>query len=176
MTLLGIKFISFTGKLANGSQSPILKSTKIGPTNGLRIELFLNEPHDLRSLSVSNGARVVVHNQTHSPSFYEGIHVAIGAETYVEVNRAFSSLLEKPYSDCMNYIDITHHPSKLVKSIISTGYAYTQQHCFYACYQFYLIERCGCHDFSSLLPITTFTSQNIRPCLNFTQMTCNAQV
>lgn len=133
------------------------------------------EPGNIASPSVSSGARVVIHNQTRLPSLNEGMLLSIGQQTYIDVNRMFSSLLEQPYSNCVGTIDI-NHPSKLVKLILSSGVSYTQQDCFYACYQFYLIGKCGCFGFPSILPLTTFTNLNHQPCLNYSQMVCNSKV
>ena len=129
----------------------------------------------MSSLSVSSGVRIVIHNQTHKPNFDEAMFVPVGSDTNIDVNRMFTSLLEKPYSDCESNIDM-NHPSKQVKAILSTGHAYTQLDCFYACLQYFLIDQCGCFDFTSLLPISTFTSRNITPCLNSTQLDCDAEV
>ena len=124
---------------------------------------------------MSSGARVVIHNQTHKPTFEEALLIPSGTEAFLEVNRMFTSLLEQPYSECKGNIDQNHH-SKFVKAILTTGHAYTQLDCFNACYQNYLIEKCACFDFTSLLPVEIFTSQNITPCLNLTQIQCAGNV
>lgn len=139
------------------------------------LELFVDEPSDPISLSVSAGIRLVVHNQTHRPDFSEGILITPGTQTFVGIGRSFSSHLEYPYSNCVHEIN-TNHPSKLVKSILATDYKYTQEICFMACYQVLLNNRCSCFDFGSVLPMSTFTSQNLTPCVNSSQMTCNTNV
>lgn len=153
----------------------MLQSSKIGSINGLKLELFVYEPTDLSSLSSSNGIRVVIHNQSHLPGFDEGILVSVGSETFLEVSRTFAALLEEPYSDCSSNIDASHS-SKFVRQILATDYEYTQQTCYYVCYQYFLIQECGCFDFTSVLPITTFTSQNITPCLSVTDLRCDSIV
>lgn len=140
------------------------------------MELFLFEPIDVETMSESTGARLVVHNHTIFPAFFDGIYIPSGMQNNIMVERKFSSHLEQPYSDCTKNIDI-NYPSKLVKAILSTGYSYTQQNCFYTCFQFYLIENCGCYDFSSFVPINTYmNATNLQPCLNFSQINCDSKV
>lgn len=167
----------FKGKYLNGSVAPIRKSTKEGAVNGLYMELFLYDQIGSTTLSVSNGIRIVVHNQSKTPSFYDGSLLSAGTQSFVEVQRIFSSHLEKPYSDCTKDITIDY-PSKIVKSMLNAGYAYNQKDCFYACFQNYLIDKCGCYDFSisrSVIKVM-FQGSDVKPCLNFSQMLCDTQV
>lgn len=129
----------------------------------------------MRNLAISTGIRLLVHNQTQPPIFYDGVLAQVGTQTSFTMKRVFSSRLQQPYSECNSNID-ENHSSEIVKSITSTGYRYTQQDCFVACYQYYLVEKCGCFDYASLLPTSTFTSKNIGPCNNLTQLFCDAEV
>lgn len=139
------------------------------------MEIFLNDFVDIRNLAITNGIRLVVHNQTHWPDYYDGILAATGSNTHVRVTRKFSSSLEQPYSECTS--DITpSSTSKLVQLLLENGYAYNQRDCIYTCYQFYLIDQCGCFDYASPLPASTFTQRNIRPCNNITQISCDGKV
>lgn len=139
------------------------------------MELFVYEPTDIRTLAISSGIRVMIHNQSQSPVYSDGMLVPVGAETHVRINRLFSSRLEQPYSECNSHID-EHHPSELVRLLLSNGYWYTQRDCFLACYQYYLVDKCDCFDYASLLPTSTFTNKSIQPCANLTQILCNSDV
>lgn len=133
------------------------------------------EPKNPLSPAVSTGLRVVVHNQSRTPSLYEAILIPIGQQSIIEVNRMFKSLPEQPYSNCLSNIG-TNHPSKLVKLIFLNNYTYNQQDCFHMCYQLFLIGRCNCFGFPTLLSVKSFTNQNYKPCLNYSQIVCNGKV
>lgn len=134
------------------------------------------ESNVMSSLSFLSGARVVVHNQSRVPIFYEGIMTPTGFQTSVEVRRVFSSHLSSPYSDCTNTID-SSYPSKIVKAILNSGQGYRQQLCFNICFQFYVTQRCGCYDFSSSIPPSLYLdTTTYRPCRNISQIQCDTLV
>lgn len=152
------------------------KSTKPGSVNGFILELFIYEPVNQSTLSISNGVHLIVHNQTKAPSFYEGLSISPGTQTNVEVQRVFSSHLDKPYSDCHKDIN-SDYPSKIVRSMLSTGYAYNQRDCFFACFQQFLVKNCSCYDFSSTIPVDSFIdTTQFKPCLNQTGIKCAIEV
>lgn len=129
------------------------------------------------TLSCSNGIRMVVHNQSKTPSFYEGSLISAGAQTQVDVQREFSYHLEKPYSDCTKDIT-TDYPSDIVKSILNAGFPYNQKDCFNACFQKYLINKCGCYDFMLPASITKLmmNGSDLRPCQSFVDIMCDTDV
>lgn len=144
--------------------------------NGLTVELYLYEPYDVMSLATGSGAHVLVHNQTNLPLFTSGIQLSTGTQTNIEIQRLFSSHLEKPYSNCVNDIN-EDYPSKLVHALLSTGYSYSQQNCFLSCYQRYLIDKCDCYDTSIPVPISLISDRtNIRACLTFNDTLCDSAV
>lgn len=63
------------GKNASGHEIPDKISTKAGLVNGFSMELFLGNPTDPNTLSVSNGIHLQVHNKTDRPFFFKGSHV-----------------------------------------------------------------------------------------------------
>lgn len=166
-----------TGKYRNGSKAPIRKSSKAGSINGLTLELFLHEPTNPFSLSTENGAHVLVHNKSDFPAFFDGISVASGTKTNIQIERVFTYHLEKPYSACVKNID-ENYPSKLVKTMLQRGYKYTQQNCFLACYQDRSLEKCGCHDMYSqiLTGVPPLNDTGSVFCTNYSQVVCDSQV
>lgn len=128
------------------------------------------------SLSSATGVNVIVHNQTTSPGMSDGIFVSSGTQTNIQVERIFSSHLEAPYSECTKRIS-ADYPSNLVKIMLSLGLTYTQQSCFMVCFQRYLMKKCGCYEFSSPVPVYMFMNiTNSRPCLNLSDVRCDALV
>ena len=109
-----------SGRNANGQEIPDRISTKAGKINGLSIELFTDDPTDLRSLSLMSGVHLTIHNKSFRPYFFDGFDLPNGMASSVAVSRTFSSLLEQPYSDCIS--DITANPSVLTQSILRTNY------------------------------------------------------
>jgi hypothetical protein len=162
------------GRYQNGSAAPIRSSTKPGYLNGLMLELYLDEPDDPFSLSSASGIHLVVHNQTTFPDFTSGISVGTGSQTNVQIERIFSSHLEQPYSECSN--DISKFPSKMVEALEDSGYTYTQANCFLMCFERYSIEKCGCYQYSSQIPLNSVVTKNQRPCLNISDINCATEV
>lgn len=141
------------------------------------MELFLYEPLNPLSLSTENGAHVLVHNKSDFPPIFDGISVASGTKTNIQVERVFSYNLEKPYSACIKDID-ENYPSDFVKTMLQSGYKYTQQNCFLACYQEFSFEKCGCYDMYSqvLTGVPPLNDTNDVFCTNFSQVVCDSQV
>lgn len=132
------------------------------------------------SLSTGNVAIFIVENQTTLPTFYNGITVSTGTQSNINVQRIFSSHLEKPYSDCTK--DITSdYPSQLVKAVFSLaydyGYGYTQQNCFLASFQRYLLTACNCFDTSVNFTLSFITERtDMKPCITFNDTQCETNV
>lgn len=152
-----------------------MTTSTIGSINGLIIELFVYEPTNMTSLATSSGIRVIIHNQSYWPVFYEGISVSVGTHSQIQISRQFTSRLENPYSDCTQNI-FENSPSDMVKIMMQTGNSYKQSDCFQTCFQFWTVERCNCFDNSIVFPFEIFTNKNITPCLTFNQTVCDAKV
>lgn len=129
------------------------------------------------SLSTENGLHVLVHNKSDYPGFYNGVSIAAGTKAGVEIERVFTYHMPKPYSDCTEDIDETYQ-SDLVQTMLQTGYKYTQQNCFLACYQSIAFERCGCYDMyaKTITGVPAINVSQIVFCTNYTQVMCDSQV
>ena len=82
--------------------------------------MYVGDPTDPLALSTSNGVHITVHNKSARPYFFDGFDLPAGLHGNVAISRKFVSLLEQPYSDCVQ--DVTSHPSILVQSILNSGY------------------------------------------------------
>lgn len=149
------------------------------------IQLYINQPKIFQFKNgliycyyyLFKGARILVHNRTTYPQFFNGIMIPSGSQAYVQVDRVFSSHMEQPYSDCVRNID-ENYPSKFVKILLKTGYAYTQQLCFMACYQNVVIKQCGCYELYSQT-VTSYPYINetdVQSCRNSSQIRCHELV
>jgi hypothetical protein len=76
-----------------------------------------------------------------------GILVPSGFTTNIAVDREFKSILPKPYSNC----EIDANSPKYIQGmdlynliIAQSEYAYTQQLCFFQCYQEYIVKTFNC--------------------------------
>lgn len=166
-----------TGKFRNGSKAEVRKSSKAGSINGLTVELFLYKTNNPLSLSTESGAHVLVHNKSDKPAFFKGLGVGSGLKGSIEVERSFTYHLEKPYSDCVKDID-GNYPSELVKTMLQSGYKYTQQNCFLACYQDFSFKKCACYDMYSqvLSGVPLINATGAVFCTNMSQIFCDVQV
>ena len=122
-----------------------MKSTKAGIQNGLQLELFIDDPTNIYSLSYTTGLHILVHNKSEMPTYLNGISASVGAYTNIIVSREFSSRMEQPYSSCVKDIDSYAKNSIAVKTLLETDYSYTQSNCFNVCLQKYYVEHCGCY-------------------------------
>lgn len=129
----------------------------------------------MTSLSTTTGLQLMIHNQSQELLYDQGFAIPTGTSTNVQINRKFSSRLEKPYSDCTQNID-ENYPSDMVQYILQASQLYTQENCIYACYEFKVVDTCGCFDNSIVFPYEILIAQNIKPCLNVSQTGCIYQV
>jgi hypothetical protein len=74
-----------------------------------------------------------------------GTLVSAGFQTNLAINREFKSLQPKPYSNCeLDSNSPFIQGLDLYNLISKSGYLYTQQLCFFQCYQKYLLEKNNC--------------------------------
>ena len=117
---------------------------------------------------MSVGAHIFVHNDSLTPSAFEGIDLDVGHITNIAVHKSYISKLPKPYSDCtQNLDDINSFDSDLFRFIIKQNNTYRQTDCYNLCYQNKLYQECSCQD-SSLTKYIVDSSI----CLTQTQSAC----
>ena len=78
------------------------KVTKPGSLNGLSIEMILDSPSSLNTLTNSNGIRVFVHNKSIEASSTGGLDASTVQKTNIQLKRVFKSQLPAPYSNCIS--------------------------------------------------------------------------
>jgi hypothetical protein len=108
-----------------------------GSFNSLRIGVNLA---NISTLHLVDGLRVIIHNKTFDPNYYNGIsengfNVAPGFFYEISVKRIFSYKLGPPYNNCLKDVkSIDSFDSHLYRYIIqSTNYSYKQSDCLYYC-------------------------------------------
>ena len=127
----------------------IKKSTIAGPTNGLKMKLYLNFHENLtlfNSYTGGLGAIIRIENSSYlNDHFLDGIYVAPGLLTNIAVERTFRFNLPKPYSNCeIDNETPEEFDSELYKMIAVSEYEYNQQFCFKQCIQREIIKECTC--------------------------------
>ena len=75
---------------------------------GFAFEIFIGTPNTTTSTSlVSNtGLQVVIHNQSYTPTPFEGIETSIGIQADIAIDRTFSEKLPAPYNDCVEHTNV----------------------------------------------------------------------
>ena len=104
---------------------------------------------------MSVGAHIFIHNDSLTPSPFEGIDLDVGHITNIAVQKSYISKLPKPYSDCTeNLDDINSFDSDLFRFIIQLNNTYRRSDCYNLCYQNKLYQECSCQDssFSKFIP------------------------
>ena len=144
---------------------------KPGNLNGLTLIMLTRVNKTLNSLTKSMGSRIFIHNQTIKPSSAEGINVAPGTQTNIELSIAFINQLGFPYNQCnKDLIAIDAYDSDLYRTIISNNRTYRQSDCFQLCVQQQVVKSCQCYSTDSL-KIGDFP-----PCTSLTQLDCVVNV
>jgi len=130
-----------------------------GDMFGLKLAFYSNYH---QSLSVFNsifprGAQIRIENNSFESyeSGFDDIFVSPGFTTSISIDRSFKFIKAKPYSNC----DIDNNSpqnvdSDLYKQITHISkFEYTQNFCFFQCYQKELIRVCNCSDpwFASII-------------------------
>lgn len=138
---------------------------------GLKLSFYVNH---FQSLNVFNslfryGAHVRVGNGSYmSDDTFQEILLSPGFITSVSIERSFNLQLAKPYSVCdIDNDGGSSFDSPFYNLIHHSQYEYTQQMCFFICYQSELIKRCNCSDpwFISLYDQDVCETNNQTNCL-----------
>jgi hypothetical protein len=153
-----------SGKFLNGSRNRIKTVNKPGKLNGFQLELFVGNPAHINSLSFSSGVHLFIHNQSSRINTNLGLNVATGFSTDIVLSKTVHKRLPYPYSKCQNNLD--SFDSELYRTIIDSGYLYTQTECFNLCIQQQIIRRCNCCD-TNIPPL-----YNVHPCSTFRDLGC----
>ena len=136
-----------SGKFKNGSSTNLRSTTRAGTLNSLVLELFVGDASDPRSMSMSSGAQIFIHNDSLTPNLFEGLSLNVGTLTNIAVHKTYSSKLPSPYSECTdNLNDMNSYDSEYYRMTMSTNNSYRQSDCFDLCYQNYLNKKCKCYD------------------------------
>ena len=170
--LRGTCFKFNSGKYLNGSKAALKTSRKLGKLGGLMLELFVGDSSDPRSLSITSGAHIFIHNDSLTPTTFEGFEVSSGTLNNVIVSKTYVSKLQKPYSDCIDGLDnINSFDSELFRVIMSTNNSYRRSDCLNLCYQRKMFKECKCYD-GTLMPY----SKKVGPCITAKETMCGLKV
>ena len=149
---------------SNGRKKDLKISTIAGPVVGLQLTLYVNIYEKFLSEIFQRGAIIRIGNSSYSIDYHhDGLFVTPGSSTYISIGREFKSMLPRPYSNC----DIYENTPKFLEGmdlynlIIQSDYKYTQQLCFYQCYQKYIIltHNCTVPNYLSLFNATKCSSK-----------------
>ena len=136
-----------SGRNASGNKIDLKESSLSGV--GLQLMLYVNVYEKLLDVTNQFGAVLQIGNSSFQTLFTygDGIFASAGSITNIAMDREFKSILPKPYSNCE--IDSSNSPQfkeglDLYNLISQSGYEYTQQLCFYQCFQSYAINKYNC--------------------------------
>ena len=153
-----------------GNKLDIKEISKPGKINGFQLELFIGNPNEILDYMISSGYHIMINNQTYKISTFEGYSVSTGIETDIAINRLYTSLKPKPFSDCIELDKIDSFDSDLYRHIFKSNKTYRQNDCFELCLQKNIIKTCKCY-------ISSFDKLNGNiPCLNNEQLDCQNKV
>lgn len=121
-------------------------ATRAGQFYGLRLELFVDTPDTLSSLSSLAGAHIFIHNFTHTPLRGEGLDVPVGVKADVSFSKKFRHRLASPYSDCVQEVTSPNaYDSEMFRQTIEYFTYYQRRTCLDLCFQKYITDKCQCY-------------------------------
>ncbi|KGL78322.1 Amiloride-sensitive sodium channel subunit beta, partial [Tinamus guttatus] len=132
-----------------GMDEEALNSSNPGAEFGLKLILDISQQDYIPYLSSAAGARLMLHQQKSFPFLKDqGIYAMAGTETSIGFLVDELERMGYPYSDCtMNGSDV---PVKNLYSEYNTSYSI--QACLRSCFQYRMVEICGCGHYMFPLP------------------------
>ena len=150
----------------------IKHSQQAGSDYGLQLELYVGDPVNQIKYTHSSGIRVLIHNQTAEPVPEElGINCNPGVETNIAVSRLFIDHLSLPYNDCIEELNNENFQRNTVFYTLKTKMNktnYNQAFCLKVCTQLFIIDKCGCFDFS----LPKINDSQVQSCYSNSDFTC----
>ncbi|XP_075697057.1 epithelial sodium channel subunit delta [Rhinoderma darwinii] len=142
----------------NMNDTNVWTAIKPGKMYGLSLTLKTDQHDNMPILSSAAGAKVMIHNADQSPlAEHEGFDIWPGTETSISIRQDQVTRLGAPYSQC------TLDGNNLGFQLLYNS-PYTQQTCLQSCFQYIMIENCGCgYYFYPLLPGMEYCDYNKHP-------------
>ncbi|XP_069097187.1 amiloride-sensitive sodium channel subunit delta [Pleurodeles waltl] len=142
----------------NNQNEDFWKASKFGIKYGLSLIVRAEQKPPLPLLSSTGGLRVIIHKHN-QPVIVEhgGFNIMPGTETSISIQKDDMNWLGEPYGRCTE--DGTDVDIKLLNSN-----AYTLQACVHSCFQYNMIQLCGCgYYFYPLPPAAEYCNYNKHP-------------
>lgn len=142
----------------NMNDSELWTSIKPGKMHGLSLVLKTDQNDNMPILSSAAGAKVMIHSPDQSPlADNEGFDILPGAETSISIRQDQVNRLGAPYSEC------TLDGGDLGFQLLYNS-SYTQQTCLQSCFQYIMVQNCGCgYYFYPLPPGMEYCNYNKHP-------------
>ncbi|XP_053545873.1 amiloride-sensitive sodium channel subunit alpha-like [Bombina bombina] len=122
------------------------KSSKTGKEYGLSLTVKADQNDNMPILSTVAGARIMVHNPFQPPLVeHEGFDIWPGRETSISIRQDEVNHLGGQYGKCT-----TDGSDVDIKLLYNTSY--TLQACLQSCFQYKMVETCGCGYYFYPLP------------------------
>ena len=131
-----------------GNRIPLKQSFISDSDYGLQIEMYAGFHRNLTLFTKTYGGfGLFIHilNETYLEFNFDGVKVATGFQTDINIGREFETYLGKPYSDCeLANDEKKNFNSDLYNLIYHNSYQYNQHTCLIQCFQRLLITHCNC--------------------------------
>ncbi|RNA20730.1 FMRFamide-activated amiloride-sensitive sodium channel isoform X1, partial [Brachionus plicatilis] len=153
----------------NNQRIDSLKTSKSGPENGLKMEIFVGVSGIQDVFSIKTGIKVVIHERGVRPILkYDGIEVSTGVAANIVVSRTNFSKQPLPYSSCRSDPEnLLSTDSKYHKYTLSIS-RYYQKLCYEICLQYeQIVPNCQCAD-----PSIPIVDSNLTICSNAKSLNC----
>ncbi|RNA37541.1 FMRFamide-activated amiloride-sensitive sodium channel isoform X1 [Brachionus plicatilis] len=153
----------------NNQRIDSLKTSKSGPENGLKMEIFVGVAGIQDVFSIKKGIKVVIHERGVRPILkYDGIEISPGVAANIAVSRTNFSKQPLPFSSCRRDPDnLLSTDSDYHKYTLSIS-RYYQKLCYEICLQYeQIVPNCQCAD-----PSIPIVDSNLTICSNARSLKC----
>jgi hypothetical protein len=158
----------FNGKYdSEGKTVEARKASMSGYPSGLNLELYIPIDDEFYSFDLRYGAQLFIHNKSVTPSYAEALRLNSGHEAYIGISKTWYKRFPDPYSVCIE----DSYGSFFTDFYSKNDLVYTQNECFFYCYQRKVVDTCECYDPG--FPLITF---NKTACFSLEKIESNNEV
>lgn len=160
-------FLFNSGLSSSGSNSPVIKSNKAGPTHGLNLEINVEQDLYLDQLTPEAGIRLDISSQGYMPFPMErGLSIPVGFATSIGLRKVMIER-QDPFNNNRCHKNSSIDKSNLYTRMFNATYSSTA--CKESCLANNQFLQCGCMEYRfpvDKIPVCDITNKTTIGCLN----------
>ncbi|PFX34956.1 degenerin mec-4-like isoform X2 [Stylophora pistillata] len=156
-----------SGLTSSGSNGPVVKSNKAGPTHGLNLEVNVEQDNYLDKFTPEAGVRLDISSQGYMPFPMEkGLSIPVGFATSIGLRKVMIER-QDPFNDNRCHKNSSIDKSNLYTRMFNASYSSTA--CKESCLANNQFLQCGCMEYRFPVdknPVCDITNKTTISCLN----------